>query len=145
MGRAIAERLVRDGNGVVVLERDGSALGWLDTHAARAQLAGVVGSASSMVAAGEAADRAEVFGPLRGWVNNAAVFRDAGLDSHQPSEVLEIINLNLACVVVGCATAVRRFRAAGTAARSSTSPATRLNERYVVRCLTPRPKPRSRG
>jgi NAD(P)-dependent dehydrogenase (short-subunit alcohol dehydrogenase family) len=114
VGRAIVERLVRDGNSVAVLELDGSALDWLDAHAQRAHLAGVVGSASDVAIANAAADRAEAFGPLRGWVNNAAVFRDAGLGTHGPEEVLEIINLNLAPVVVGCATAVRRFQSAGS-------------------------------
>jgi NAD(P)-dependent dehydrogenase (short-subunit alcohol dehydrogenase family) len=113
VGRAIVERLVRDGGNVVVLEQDGSALDWLDTHTARARLAGVVGSASDLMTAGEAADRAEAFGPLRGWVNNAAIFRDAALDTQTPAQVLDLITLNLAPVVVGCGTAVRRFRAAG--------------------------------
>lgn len=114
VGRAIVERLIRDGGSVVVLDLDDEALTWLDTHAARARLAGVVGSASDGVSANEAADRAEAFGPLRGWVNNAAVFRDAALDTHRPEDVLDIINLNLAPVVVGCATALRRFRAASS-------------------------------
>jgi hypothetical protein len=91
VGRAIVERLVRDGNSVAVLELDGSALDWLDAHAERARLAGVVGSASDVASA------------------NAAVFPDAGLDTRGPEEVLETINLNLAPAVVGCATAVRRF------------------------------------
>jgi NAD(P)-dependent dehydrogenase (short-subunit alcohol dehydrogenase family) len=47
-------------------------------------------------------------------LNNAAIFRDAGLHADQPKDVLDLISLNLAPVVTGCATAVRRFRAADT-------------------------------
>jgi NAD(P)-dependent dehydrogenase (short-subunit alcohol dehydrogenase family) len=53
-------------------------------------------------------------GDLVGWVNNAAIFRDAGLETAPAREVLDLITGNLAPVVVGCATAVRRFLAAGT-------------------------------
>ena len=137
VGRAIVERLISDGNSVAVLELDDSALAWLDTHVARSQLAAVVGNASDVVAANEAAHRAESFGPFRGWVNNAAVFRDAALDTHSSEEVLEVINLNLAPVVVGCATALLRFQAAGNGGSMVASPATRLNGPCVARCPMP--------
>jgi NAD(P)-dependent dehydrogenase (short-subunit alcohol dehydrogenase family) len=114
IGRAVVERLLCDSHSVVVLDVDASAMDWLATHAQRARLAPVTGSASDVRVAETAADVAESFGPLRGWVNNAAVFRDAALDTHPPSEVLEIIDLNLAPAVVGCATAIRRFRDAGS-------------------------------
>ncbi len=114
VGRAIVERLVGRGHAVVVVELDGSIVDWISTHAAQARLASVVGNASDVAVADEAADRAEAFGPLRGWVNNAAIFRDARLDTDGAPAVLDIVNLNLAPVVVGCATAVQRFRAAGT-------------------------------
>jgi NAD(P)-dependent dehydrogenase (short-subunit alcohol dehydrogenase family) len=113
VGRAIVERLVRDGNCVTVLEVDESALSWLDRHPAGNRLIGVVGSAADAGVAAEAADRAEGRAPLRGWVNNAAIFRDAELGTDPPADVLGLINLNLAPVVIGCATAVRRFRTAG--------------------------------
>lgn len=61
----------------------------------------------------EAADRAEALAPLAGWVNNAAVFRDAAVHTSSASAVLEIVTANLALAVTGCATAVRRFLAAG--------------------------------
>jgi len=62
---------------------------------------------------GRAADLAEAAAPLAGWVNNAAVFRDASIDTDPAATVLELIGLNLAPAVVGSATAVRRFLAAG--------------------------------
>ncbi len=52
-------------------------------------------------------------GPLSGWVNNAAVFRDASLHAAPTREVLDLVALNVGLAVVGCATAVRRFLAAG--------------------------------
>jgi NAD(P)-dependent dehydrogenase (short-subunit alcohol dehydrogenase family) len=47
-------------------------------------------------------------------VNNAAVFRDASLHDAPARDVLELIALNLGLAVTGCATAVRRFLAAGS-------------------------------
>lgn len=114
VGRAIVERLLADGGSVVALELDPSALEWTQTHPAGSRVVGVVGSAADPDAAARAADRAEASGRLAGWVNNAAVFRDAALDTAPPSEVLELIAVNLAPAVVGCSTAVRRFLAAGT-------------------------------
>ena len=51
--------------------------------------------------------------PLRGWVNNAAIFRDARLHEAPASEVIGLIGRNLDPAVVGCAAAVRHFLAAG--------------------------------
>jgi NAD(P)-dependent dehydrogenase (short-subunit alcohol dehydrogenase family) len=112
VGRAIVERLLADGSGVVVLELDAGATAWIATHQHSEQLDAVVGSAADPAVAEQAADRAATLGRLSGWVNNAAVFRDAGLDSADSGEVLDLIITNLAPAVVGCATAVRRFLAA---------------------------------
>ena len=77
IGRAVTERLARNG-AVVVLELDPEAVAWTDSvpgvHA-------VVGSAAEPAVAREAAARAGEVGRLAGWVNNAAVFRDADLDA----------------------------------------------------------------
>jgi NAD(P)-dependent dehydrogenase (short-subunit alcohol dehydrogenase family) len=106
VGRAIAERLARDGH-VVVL--DVGEPGW-----AHERVAAVTGDAANPAAAERAADAAERAGPLAGWVNNAAVFRDAALHDTPAGEVLELIALNLGMAVSGCATAVRRFLSTGT-------------------------------
>ena len=111
VGRAMAERLAEVGH-VVVLDRDADALAWTRQHDG---VTGVSGDAADETVAGHAADAAESVAPLGGWVNNAAVFRDASLHAVPASEVLELISLNLALAVTGCATAVRRFLAAGTA------------------------------
>jgi len=106
VGRAIAERLARGGH-VVVL--DLAAPEW--THE---RVAAVTCDAADEAAAERAADAAERAAPLAGWVNNAAVFRDAALHEAGARAVLELIALNLGLAVTGCATAVRRFLAHGT-------------------------------
>ena len=73
----------------------------------------MAGDAADEAVTGRAADLAQAAAPLAGWVNNAAVFRDASIDTDPPAAVLELIELNLAPAVVGSATAVRRFLAAG--------------------------------
>jgi NAD(P)-dependent dehydrogenase (short-subunit alcohol dehydrogenase family) len=106
VGRAIAERLARDGH-VVVLDVD--APGW--THE---RVSAVAGDAADPASAERAADAAERVGRLVGWVNNAALFRDAALHDTPARELLDLIALNVGLAVTGCATAVRRFLAAGT-------------------------------
>ena len=113
MGRAIVERLLRERDSVVVIEMDREATAWIEEHPAGARVIPVVGDASNEAVAGRAADLAEEAGTLRGWVNNAAVFRDASLHAAPTREVLDLVALNLGLAVVGCATAVRRFLAAG--------------------------------
>jgi NAD(P)-dependent dehydrogenase (short-subunit alcohol dehydrogenase family) len=73
----------------------------------------VVGDAADEAVAEQAAELAEGSGTLVGWVNNAAVFRDAWIHSAPVCQVLDLIALNLNPAVVGCATAIRRFLAAG--------------------------------
>jgi NAD(P)-dependent dehydrogenase (short-subunit alcohol dehydrogenase family) len=109
VGRAIVERLLGETGTVVVIELDPNALAWTRDHPAASRLISLVGNAADETVAEEAANRAEQAGPLVGWVNNAAVFRDATLDCATAQEVLELISLNLAPAVVGCAAAVRRF------------------------------------
>jgi NAD(P)-dependent dehydrogenase (short-subunit alcohol dehydrogenase family) len=114
VGRAIVERLLFDGHAVVVVELDSNALNWTTGHSGRSRLIAVTGSAADERVAGQAGDLAQAAGSFAGWVNNAAVFRDAALDSVPIREVLDLIALNFEPVAVGCATAVRRFLAAGT-------------------------------
>jgi NAD(P)-dependent dehydrogenase (short-subunit alcohol dehydrogenase family) len=110
IGRAIAARLAAEGH-VVVVDVEADALEWTREHP---QLATVAGNAGDEAVTARAADAAEAVGPLAGWVNNAAVFRDASLHDVPSTELLELITLNLALAVTGCATAVRRFLASGS-------------------------------
>jgi NAD(P)-dependent dehydrogenase (short-subunit alcohol dehydrogenase family) len=114
VGRAVAERLLGDGGAVVALDLDPGALAWTRDHPAGARAIGLAGSAADEAVVERAADLAEAAGALTGWVNNAAVFRDATLDTTPAAAMLELIGLNLAPAVTGSATAVRRFLAAGT-------------------------------
>ena len=113
VGRAIAERLAADGGTVVIIERDEATLDWVPGHPAAGRLSWVTGSAADERVAETAAERAEVAAPLAGWVNNAALFRDAALHTAPPAQVMELIAANLAPVVAGCAVAVRRFLSRG--------------------------------
>lgn len=112
VGRAVVERLLADGGTVVAVEFDSTALAWAAEHPAGFRLRTVCGDAADESVAERAADLAGEAGPLTGWVNNAAVFRDASLHSAPPRQVLDLIGLNLAPAVVGCTTAIRRFLAA---------------------------------
>jgi NAD(P)-dependent dehydrogenase (short-subunit alcohol dehydrogenase family) len=106
VGRAIVERLAVDGS-VVVLDV-ASRLEWADPGV---QL--VSGDGRDPVLVQEAATRAEVMGPMCGWVNNAAIFRDAGLTAASAQEVLEIITANVALTLTGCHVAVNHYLRCG--------------------------------
>jgi len=107
IGRAIVERLLAEGDAVVVVDPG------FRTAAARPRLIGIAGDAADERVAARAADLAEAEAPLTGWVNNAAMFRDAflhdGLD-----DALEAIRVNIALAAIGTSTAVRRMLRAGT-------------------------------
>ncbi len=116
IGRAIVERLLGDADdsSVVAIELDPEALSWAEGLAAGSRVMAVVGDASQEAVAERAAETAEAAGTLAGWVNNAAVFRDASVHSDGARRVLDAVAANLDPAVVGCATAVRRFLAAGS-------------------------------
>jgi NAD(P)-dependent dehydrogenase (short-subunit alcohol dehydrogenase family) len=109
----LVERLLGDDDSVVAIELDPAALAWTDHHPAGRRVLAVVGDAADEAVAEQAAELAEGSGTLVGWVNNAAVFRDAWIHSAPVCQVLDLIALNLNPAVVGCATAIRRFLAAG--------------------------------
>lgn len=104
VGRAIVERLARTGP-VVVLDT-AAALEWADPKVALCS-----GDAGDAAVARAAAAAAEACGPLVGWVNNAAIFRDAALPDSSASDVTALITANLALAVTGCHTAVNHFLA----------------------------------
>ncbi|MEV0389608.1 SDR family oxidoreductase [Nonomuraea sp. NPDC050643] len=109
IGRAVVERLLGEKDTVVAVERDADALFW-----AGPRVIPLIGDAADEEVAAWAADLAQEAGTLAGWVNNAAVFRDASVHSSPIAEVRALIAANLDLAVVGCATAVRHFLAAGT-------------------------------
>ncbi|MCP2345505.1 SDR family NAD(P)-dependent oxidoreductase [Nonomuraea roseoviolacea] len=121
IGRAVVERLLAGRGGdesagrgrgekvsVVVVERDAAALAWPGDG-----VIPVVGDASDEAVVERAADLAQESGALAGWVNNAAVFRDASVHTSSTAEIRALIAANLDLAVTGCVVAVRRFLAAG--------------------------------
>ena len=104
VGRAIAERLARDGH-VLVLDPGAADAGWIRD---RARITAVAGDAGDEATAAAAARRAADLAPLVGWVNNAAVFSDVDLHSAPVEEVSGLVLANLRLAVAGCAAAVRR-------------------------------------
>lgn len=114
IGRVLVERLLGNDDTVVAIDLDPVTLAWTESHPAGRRVIGVVGDAADEAIVGQAADLAQASGPLTGWVNNAAVFRDALIHVASTREVLDLIALNLNPAVVGCAVAIRRFIAAGT-------------------------------
>ncbi|TYP88393.1 SDR family NAD(P)-dependent oxidoreductase [Blastococcus xanthinilyticus] len=106
IGWAVAERLAEEGPVVVIdlAEDPGRTDGRIEF---------VIGDAGDPAVTSEAARRAEAAGRLTGWVNNAAVFRDADLRSSSAAEVVGLVTANLALAVTGCHTAVNHYLAHG--------------------------------
>lgn len=116
VGRAIAERLAGEGDAVVVLvDVDEAVLGWATQHAAAASFRTVVGDAADPRTTAATVAVAREAGRLVGWVNNAAVFRDADLPGTARDVVLGLVDANVAPVVAGSAAAIGEFLRAGTA------------------------------
>ncbi|RFU40875.1 SDR family oxidoreductase [Actinomadura logoneensis] len=112
IGRAVVSRLLAAPDAVVVaVEHDPDALDWTSGEP---RVHAVTGDAGDEETAERAADLAESAGTLTGWVNNAAVFRDASPHTASARELMDLVALNLGMPVTGCTTAIRRFLAAGT-------------------------------
>lgn len=116
VGRALVERLLSDAEDtrVVAIELDPAALVWTKGHPSGSRVISVIGDASDETVVEQAADLAEEAGTFSGWVNNAAVFRDASVHTASAREVLEAISVNLNPAIVGCGCAIRHFLEAGT-------------------------------
>ncbi len=108
IGRAIAERLDRDGYHVVGIDKS--------PEAAAASAAGFVGASEALVGdvsdravLGAARARAEEAGELSAWVNNAGIAVSGNLHDPNPDDVGQVIAVNLMGVYWGCAEAVQSF------------------------------------
>ncbi|MBZ2195583.1 SDR family NAD(P)-dependent oxidoreductase [Occultella gossypii] len=101
IGRVIADHLAESGQ-VVTLDPAPA------THTS-ARIQHVQADAADAEACREAARLAETRGPLRGWVNNAAIFSDAGLATANATEIGALITANVSLALVGTHTAVRHF------------------------------------
>lgn len=135
VGRAVVERLLGEDNRVVAIERDVEALDWSGSQPAGSRIIPVIGDASNEAVAEKAVNLAEAAGKLAGWVNNAAVFRDASVHSAPTNTVIDLIATNLNIAVVGCATAVRRFLAAEPRGGAIVNVSSHQARRAVPGCL----------
>lgn len=108
IGRAIAEQVSRRGDFVVIVEREASAADWIGSDGL-SRLSVEIGDVRHEAVLARAIAQACANAPLRGWVNNAAVFRDASLHNARTTEIMELIAMNLEVVVAGCRAAVRHF------------------------------------
>jgi NAD(P)-dependent dehydrogenase (short-subunit alcohol dehydrogenase family) len=99
VGGAIAARLAAEGR-VVVVDLSGG---------------DVAGDAADDAVLERAVALASDGAVLSGWVNNAAVFRDAALHDVPSGELVALIAANVAPAVAGARAAIRRFIADGTA------------------------------
>lgn len=80
-----------------------------DSTSGTTEICSIAGDARDPHTAQLAAETAESRGPLLGWVNNAAIFRDAGLADSSAARILELVSANLALTLTGCHTAVNHF------------------------------------
>jgi NAD(P)-dependent dehydrogenase (short-subunit alcohol dehydrogenase family) len=113
IGRATAERLVRDGATVVGADRDEAGL---------AQVAGVLGRRFLPLAGdvGEretherAAAEAAASGRLAGWVNVAGIWTPTRAHDLDDDAVAQVLRVNLVGTILGCSVACRAWLEAGT-------------------------------
>jgi NAD(P)-dependent dehydrogenase (short-subunit alcohol dehydrogenase family) len=110
IGRAIFDRLLADGWNVVGLDMNAD-LAASAIEAAGDRGAFVIGDVADQSALEEAADRAQAFAPLMGWVNNAGLAISGNLHDPKPDEVDRLFRVNLMGVFWGSSVAVRRFLA----------------------------------
>lgn len=113
VGRAIVNRLLVQGAYVAVLERDEASLDWVADHPDGRRIVPVIGSATDDEVANRAASAVESVAPLVGWVNNAAIFRDATVHESSGAAVMDLISANLAPAVAGSIAAIRCYLRAG--------------------------------
>jgi NAD(P)-dependent dehydrogenase (short-subunit alcohol dehydrogenase family) len=114
IGRATAERCAADGWHVVGLDLDAGGL----EETARLvgeRFTAVEGDVSGRAAHERAADAAERAGRLTGWVNNAGIEIMGRADELRDEDLERTLAVNLVGPALGCATAMKRFLAAGTA------------------------------
>jgi len=110
IGRAVFNRLLTDGWAVIGLELQEEL-----AEDARSQAGDsgdvILGDVAERENLEAAADRAEQFAPLKGWVNNAALALSGNLHEPDPERLERVFGVNLMGYFWGCSVAVRRFLA----------------------------------
>jgi NAD(P)-dependent dehydrogenase (short-subunit alcohol dehydrogenase family) len=113
IGKATAERLVRDGRLVVGLDRDRVAL---DAAAAALgeRFTSVVGDVVERASHERAAVVAAGMGTLSGWVNNAGIAIRTRAHDFVPADMEQVLRVNVLGVALGCSVACAHFLTART-------------------------------
>jgi NAD(P)-dependent dehydrogenase (short-subunit alcohol dehydrogenase family) len=113
IGYATVASLTAAGWYVVAVGRQPDRLAALAERLSGARIATFPGSVSDPAVSEGAADVASARAPLRGWVNNAAVFEPAPLDRLDAAALASTLDVNLVGATLGSAVAVRRYLAQG--------------------------------
>jgi NAD(P)-dependent dehydrogenase (short-subunit alcohol dehydrogenase family) len=103
------EELADAGGVVAVVDVDADALRWIEAHPRGDRLHSIAGDANDDALLASAVTELRQHAPVRGWVNNAAVFDDAALHEESTAAIVSLVNANLAAAVAGTAAAVRAF------------------------------------
>jgi NAD(P)-dependent dehydrogenase (short-subunit alcohol dehydrogenase family) len=114
IGYATVASLTASGWYVVAVGRRPEPLAAVVARLSPDRVAIVPGSVSDPAVSERAADLAMAYAPLRGWVNNAAVFEPAPLHLLDHAALASTLDVNLVGATLGAAVAVRRFLAQGT-------------------------------
>lgn len=109
IGRATAERLLRDGRAVVGVDRDAEGLESFTDD----RFAGVVGDVVERATHEGATDAAAELGSLAGWVNAAGIWAKTRAHDLAEEDVDRVLAVNLKGSILGCSVACARFLAAG--------------------------------
>ena len=109
IGRATAERLLRDGRAVVGVDRAREGL----ESVAHDRFAHVVGDVVERATHERAADAAAELGTLAGWVNAAGIWAKTRAHDLAEEDVDRVLAVNLKGSILGCSVACARFLAGG--------------------------------
>lgn len=113
IGRAVAERLVEEGWRVIGVDVDDEALSGLHRRLPQGDFVALHGDVSDSNVLRTAADLGDQDGRLAGWVNNAGIEISASAHDLVEQDLRRVLDVDLVAVALGCAEAVRRFRAHG--------------------------------
>lgn len=112
IGRATAERLVRDGRSVVGVDRDAAGLESLAERLSE-RFEAVAGDVVQRATHERAADAAGALGTLAGWVNGAGIWAKTRAHDFDENDVDRVLAVNLKGSILGCSVACARFLAGG--------------------------------
>jgi meso-butanediol dehydrogenase/(S,S)-butanediol dehydrogenase/diacetyl reductase len=111
MGRALAERLAGRGEGVVVVDRNGAEMDWVDALPTAVPLVADLSTEAANASMVEAALRE--FGHVTGAALNAGVYHVGGVADLALEQLDEMLAVNLRGTVLGLRAVLPLLRAAG--------------------------------